>query len=254
MAKRETLILFKGKRTLLSKLANKYTSEYLSYNEAYHLLYCRYFRDGKRDDALVAPMNALRRGSTSYKIKKVIINRKRQYLLDVSKDYNIPIYTMIQRYKAGKRGDDLIKPIRQPIKIKMANQMLSVKKIANHYHLKPSLIRGRYYRGKRGKDLIQSSHSNQPATIKIDWKNEKLSINEIAKKYNISPSIVRGRYKNGKKGIDLIRPTLNKTTIINGDRITFAEAAYQYGLNEHTIRYRYNRGLRDQDLIKPVKR
>lgn len=70
-----------------------------------------------------------------------------------AKEAALPYGAIKARYRAGKRGNDLIKPLTEVV-VEVGEEMYTIKELSEISGIKPKTISKRYYDGIRGQDLI----------------------------------------------------------------------------------------------------
>ena len=78
---------------------------------------------------------------------------------------DIPVKTLRERWKRGKRGDELLAP---PARGRAVWQGMTITELARKHGLNYSTVAMRYRAGKRGAELIRPARRLRPKEVRHD--------------------------------------------------------------------------------------
>lgn len=92
------------------------------------------------------------RSSVEVEVNGIMFNS----LSELSKEYGIDYSVISQRHRAGKKGSDLVAPVKKGnVSVEVEGVMFnSLVELSEAYEMKYDLIKERYRNGKRGSDLV----------------------------------------------------------------------------------------------------
>lgn len=91
---------------------------------------------------------------------------------------------------------------RNTVKIDFHGEFITLMELSERSNFPYKTIKDRYYKGKRGDDLIAPS---KPEKL-YEVNGIMMTVREISDKFNLSKTIIRNRISRGKTGNDLIVP------------------------------------------------
>jgi hypothetical protein len=83
------------------------------------------------------------------------INGKQMTMREISESYGINLHTVLTRFNLGQRGQALIKPTKEVIRVEIKNELFTLEELSMTFNVPWSTIRDRYRKGKRGHELIE---------------------------------------------------------------------------------------------------
>lgn len=188
-------------------------------------------------------------------------NGRRFYTLkDVSAKYGLHYQTLVHRYNKGFRFPQIVyskklfkeflSENRQNITTTINGQAKTLKELSVDYGISLSVLKNRYRKGMREKDLIKP----EIQTDLINYQSESPLI-RLSKETGIKYITLNKRYHQGLRGKELVEPpkTHMATKIpFKGREVTYKELSQEYGIKPATLFYRYQQGDRDDKLVRKV--
>lgn len=234
-----TTIVIKG-----HKYTYKEAASHFNVNES--TIRTRYAK-GLRDDELIYGLK---------KVRKSHFRGQMRTLYEISHITGIPLSTLSNRYKKGKRGADLVAVSlrrKTPFSFNIDGQVLTINEICKKYHLDSALVNKRITNHKRGRELVQSIRDNR--LVNIDGIN--YTVEDLTFVSGINAGTIRNRIRDGKRGREVIAPINNngkETTILfKGKPTTYNDLSKKYHISSELINHRYLRGFRDDALVAPKR-
>lgn len=155
-------------------------------------------------------------------------------ILDLSHAYGLHYTTLLQRYREGKRGDELVAGGRYKNQVIIEGRIYSLFHLAKSHNYNYQLLLNRYRQGLRGSDLIAGLDKCVVVDVKVErsstsaetirgiyqdaWSRD-YSNAEVAAKYGVSESTV-SRIKNRHRWPNLTEDLENRRLkYLKGERI-----------------------------------
>ncbi|CAK2843517.1 hypothetical protein VCRA2110O2_30046 [Vibrio crassostreae] len=146
---------------------------------------------------------------------QILFKGKHTSLAELSRRSGISWTELDRRYKAGKRDDELIAPVREAERFDVNGEQLTLMEASTVLDIPYSTIKGRHAQGLKGDDLFSTTHrltGNKNGATKLDAQTA-LKVKEaamsggktqtsIAKEYDVDPSHVSD-IKNGNRWGDV---------------------------------------------------
>ena len=170
------------------------------------------------------------------------------------KALGLPSSTLLNRYRRGLRGRDLLKNSYGIVILGTEYQNFSA--ASKKFGVNSVTLRDRYNRGLRDNDLVAPPRRKN---ICIQVRGKKFSsVRALADHFGMSYGALSARYLHGIRGEDLlanVETTARIPISILGKKFDcLADAARHFGLGKSTVARRYREGLRDEALISTTKK
>lgn len=152
---------------------------------------------------------------TDNRANKIPFKGELTSIAELSRQSGISWTELARRYKAGKRDDDLIAPVREAELFNVNGEQLTLMEASTVLDIPYSTLKGRHAQGLRGDELFTTTHRltgnkngatklNAQTAIKV--KNAAIAGGKtqtsIANEFNVDPSHVSD-IKNGNRWCDI---------------------------------------------------